>query len=41
MELRRLRLENFRQHEVTDLEFGPGLTGIVGPKVSSRMQAIE
>jgi len=41
MELRRLRLENFRQHEVTDLEFGPGLTGIVGPNGSGKTTLLE
>jgi ABC-type hemin transport system ATPase subunit len=31
MQINRVRLVNFRQHENTDIELGPGLTGIVGP----------
>jgi len=34
MELHRLRLVNFRQHADTELEFGPGITGIFGPNGS-------
>jgi DNA repair exonuclease SbcCD ATPase subunit len=31
MQIDRIRLVNFRQHENTEIEFGAGLTGIVGP----------
>ena len=31
MRLRSLRLTNFRQHADTSIEFGPGITGIIGP----------
>ena len=41
MELRRLRLTNFRQHESTDIEFGPGITGIFGPNGSGKTTLLE
>jgi DNA repair protein SbcC/Rad50 len=41
MELRRLRLANFRQHESTDIEFGPGITGIFGPNGSGKTTLLE
>src|SRR5437867_822426 len=41
MELRRLRLLNFRQHADTELEFGPGITGIVGPNGSGKTTLLE
>jgi len=41
MELRRLRLANFRQHESTDIEFGPGITGIFGPNGSGETTLLE
>jgi len=31
MELRRLRLENFRKFAQTEIEFGQGITGVIGP----------
>ena len=31
MQIDRIHLRNFRQHEDTELEFGAGLTGIIGP----------
>ena len=30
MRIGRLRLQNFRQHRDTTVEFGPGITGIIG-----------
>jgi exonuclease SbcC len=41
MELRRLRLVNFRQHADTALEFGPGITGIFGPNGSGKTTILE
>jgi exonuclease SbcC len=41
MELHRLRLRNFRQHEATDLELGPGLTGIIGPNGAGKSTLLE
>ncbi|HYK81666.1 MAG TPA: SMC family ATPase [Gemmatimonadales bacterium] len=41
MELRRLRLVNFRQHAETELEFGPGITGIFGPNGSGKTTLLE
>src|SRR3989442_1360005 len=41
MELRRLRLVNFRQHAHTELEFGPGITGIIGPNGSGKTTILE
>src|SRR5256885_4769025 len=41
MELRRLRLVNFRQHADTELEFGPGITGIFGPNGSGKTTLLE
>ncbi len=41
MELRRLRLLNFRQHAETELEFGPGITGIFGPNGSGKTTILE
>jgi exonuclease SbcC len=41
MELRRLHLVNFRQHADTDLEFGPGITGIIGPNGSGKTTILE
>ena len=41
MQLLRLRMVNFRQHESTDLAFGPGLTGIVGPNGSGKTTVFE
>ncbi|HXQ29353.1 MAG TPA: SMC family ATPase [Gemmatimonadales bacterium] len=41
MELHRLRLVNFRQHERTELEFGPGITGIIGPNGSGKTTILE
>ena len=31
MKLHRLRLVNFRQHADTEIAFGDGITGIIGP----------
>ncbi|HET9039563.1 MAG TPA: SMC family ATPase, partial [Gemmatimonadales bacterium] len=41
MQINRLRLCNFRQHESTDLELGPGLTGIVGPNGAGKTTLLE
>ncbi|HEX4601949.1 MAG TPA: SMC family ATPase [Gemmatimonadales bacterium] len=41
MELRRLRLVNFRQHADTELEFGSGITGIFGPNGSGKTTILE
>ena len=41
MRINRLRLVNFRQHENTEIEFGPGLTGIVGPNGSGKTTLLE
>src|SRR6266540_3028336 len=41
MELRRLRLVNFRQHADTELEFGPGITGIFGANGSGKTTILE
>src|SRR3989441_765340 len=38
MQLLRLRLVNFRQHADTELEFGPGITGIIGPNGSGQKE---
>src|SRR6478672_10957967 len=41
MQLNRIRLVNFRQHELTEIEFGPGLTGIVGPNGAGKTTILE
>src|SRR5690606_13741795 len=41
MQLLRLKLVNFRQHERTDLAFGPGLLAIVGPNGSGKTTLLE
>src|SRR5439155_1048513 len=41
MQLLRLRLANFRQHADADLEFGPGITGIIGPNGSGKTSILE
>jgi exonuclease SbcC len=41
MQLRRLRLVNFRQHADTDIEFGDGITGIVGPNGAGKTTLLE
>lgn len=41
MQLRRLRLVNFRQHADTVLEFEAGLTGIVGPNGAGKSTLLE
>src|SRR4029077_10607229 len=41
MQLLRLRLVNFRQHADTELEFGPGIKGIVGPNGSGKTTILE
>ena len=41
MQLRRIRLTNFRQHADTVLEFGRGLTGIVGPNGAGKSTLLE
>jgi DNA repair protein SbcC/Rad50 len=41
MRLHRLRLLNFRQHMDTEIVFGPGVTGIVGPNGSGKTTLLE
>jgi exonuclease SbcC len=41
MQIHRLRLQNFRQHELTELELGAGLTGIVGPNGAGKTTLLE
>ncbi|MEO7986280.1 MAG: SMC family ATPase [Gemmatimonadales bacterium] len=41
MQIHRLRLRNFRQHENTDLAFGAGLTGIIGPNGAGKTTILE
>ncbi|MGH7498790.1 MAG: AAA family ATPase [Gemmatimonadales bacterium] len=41
MQIHRLQLRNFRQHENTDLEFGTGLTGIVGLNGAGKTTILE
>src|SRR5215210_1829333 len=41
MRIDRVRLVNFRQHENTEIEFGPGLTGIVGPNEAGKTTILE
>jgi DNA repair protein SbcC/Rad50 len=41
MQINRIRLVNFRQHENTEIELGPGLTGIIGPNGSGKTTLLE
>ncbi len=41
MQIRRLRLVNFRQHADTVLDFEPGLTGIIGPNGAGKSTLLE
>ncbi len=41
MQLHRLRLVNFRQHEHTELEFGAGITGVFGPNGAGKTTILE
>src|SRR6478609_3810898 len=41
MQIHRLRLANFRQHEDTELVLGVGLTGIVGPNGAGKTTILE
>ncbi|HKE89732.1 MAG TPA: SMC family ATPase [Gemmatimonadales bacterium] len=41
MELKRLRLENFRQFAETEIELGPGITGIIGPNGAGKSTLLE
>ncbi len=41
MQINRIRLCNFRQHENTDLELGAGLTGIIGPNGAGKTTILE
>jgi len=41
MQINRVRLCNFRQHESTDLELGAGLTGIIGPNGAGKTTILE
>ena len=41
MQIHRLRLVNFRQHEDTELSLGAGLTGIIGPNGAGKSTLLE
>ena len=41
MQINRIRLRNFRQHEDTELELGAGLTGIIGPNGAGKTTLLE
>ena len=41
MRLQRLRLVNFRQHADTEIAFGDGITGIIGPNGSGKTSLLE
>jgi len=41
MQLQRLKLVNFRQHEETELILGPGITAVVGPNGSGKTTLLE
>ena len=41
MQINRLRLLNFRQHENTEIELGAGLTGIIGPNGAGKTTILE
>jgi exonuclease SbcC len=41
MQLLRLKLVNFRQHELTELEFGPGMMAIIGPNGAGKSTLLE
>ncbi len=41
MRLQRIRLLNFRQHADTEIVFGPGITGIIGPNGSGKTTLLE
>jgi exonuclease SbcC len=41
VQLNRIVLQNFRQHADTRIEFGPGVTGIIGPNGSGKTTILE
>jgi exonuclease SbcC len=41
MQIHRLKLLNFRQHADTEIVFGPGITGIIGPNGSGKTTLLE
>ena len=41
MRLQRVRLQNFRQHVDSTIEFRPGLTGIIGPNGAGKSTILE
>lgn len=41
MQLRRLKLLNFRQHAETEIDFGPGITAIIGPNGAGKTTLLE
>ena len=41
MKLHRLRLVNFRQHADTEIVFGDGITGVIGPNGSGKTSLLE
>lgn len=41
MQLHRLKLVNFRQHADTDIEFGPGITAVIGANGAGKTTLLE
>ncbi|MDH3285695.1 MAG: SMC family ATPase, partial [Acidobacteriota bacterium] len=41
MQLHRLKLVNFRQHAATEIDFGSGITAIIGPNGSGKTTLLE
>ena len=41
MRLNSLQLTNFRQHANSTIEFGPGITGIIGPNGTGKTTILE
>ena len=41
MRLSRVRMQNFRQHKLSTVEFDSGLTGIIGPNGAGKSTILE